>query len=332
MIITNKHDISVPLAVWLLFDEYDYISDPNYISATSLLKPLKQMILSKRIDKQNQEMDLSDLVASSLGSAIHDSIEKAWRQNAAKGMKILGYPAAVYENIAVNPTPEEIAANPAIIPVWFEQRNFREITIQGRTWKIGGKFDTVISGRLFDNKSTSVYSYIKGGKDEDYSKQGSIYRWLNPDLITDDFIYIQFIFTDWQRSESKRNPNYPQTRLKEHPVPLLSLDQTEAFIVEKLTALMRYADAPEDQIPECSDKDLWRSDPQFKYYGDPAKAQDPTARATRNFDSMADAQAFMASKGGKGAIKTVPGEVRACEYCAAFEICRQKDRYFVGSL
>ena len=29
--------------------------------------------------------------------------------------------------------------------------------------------------------------------------QGGIYKWLNPELITSDHVYIQFIFTD--RSE-----------------------------------------------------------------------------------------------------------------------------------
>ena len=49
MIITNNHGISLPLAVWLLHDDYDYVKDENYISATSLLKSTKQIILSKRI-------------------------------------------------------------------------------------------------------------------------------------------------------------------------------------------------------------------------------------------------------------------------------------------
>jgi hypothetical protein len=46
---------------------------------------------------------------------------------------------------------------------------------------------------------------------------------------------------------------------------------------------------------------------------------------------MAEAQAFMVEKAGKGVIKTVPGEVKACEYCPAFTICKQKDSYYAGS-
>ena len=332
MKITNQHDISVPLAVWLLHDDYDYVNDKTYISATSLLKPLKQLVLAKRINREETEIDLSDMIASSIGSALHDSIEKAWRQRAGTGMAKLGYPKHITDNLVVNPTPEQIAENPNIIPVWFEQRTVREIVVDGVTWKVGGKFDTVLQGRLFDNKSTSVWSYIKGGKDEDYRDQGSIYRWLNPTLITDDFIYIQFIFTDWQRREAKVNPKYPQTRIKEYPVGLRTLEDTEQFIRNKIALIQRYRDAPESEIPECTDEDLWRSDPQYKFYLDPEKAKDPSARSTKNFDNMAEAAAFQASKGGKGVIKTVPGEVKACEYCAGFNLCQQKERYFAGSL
>lgn len=325
MRITNRHDISLPLAVWLLHDEYDYVNEPNYISATSLLKPVKQLLLARRISRETQEVDLGDLVARAMGNALHDSIEKAWRRSAPTAMKLLGYPDHITGNIVINPTTEEIENNPNIIPVWFEQRSIKEYG----GYKIGGKFDTVLEGRLFDNKSTSVWSYLKGNKNEDYALQGSIYRWLNQNLITSDHIYIQFIFTDWQRHEAKRNPDYPQTKVKEHPVPLLSIADTERFISSRLAEIERYRDADESEMPECSDKDLWRSDPQYKYYSDPTKME---GRSSKNFDNMADAQAYMASKGGKGAVKTVPGQVKACEYCPAFEICRQKDRYFVGSI
>jgi hypothetical protein len=82
-------------------------------------------------------------------------------------MKKLGYPDKIAENIVVNPTPEQMGANPDIIPVWMEQRSFREIEVDGVTYKIGGKFDLVLEGRLFDAKSTSVYSYLLGRKDDD---------------------------------------------------------------------------------------------------------------------------------------------------------------------
>lgn len=327
MRLTNVHNISLPLAVWLLNDEYDYISKPNYISATSLLKSTRQLVLSRRVVQEDREMDLSDLLASRMGAAIHDSQEKAWRENGKKAMERLGYPPVVYENIAVNPSQEEIEANPNIIPIWIEQRSFRDIEVDGVTYTIGGKFDQVIQGRLFDTKTTSVYSYLLGRKDNDYALQGSIYRWLNPQLITDEYIYIQFVFTDWQKARSRGDENYPQTKTLEYPVKLLSIEETEQYVRNKVRELLQFQNATDEDIPYCTDKELWRGETVYKYYSDPAKTD---GRATRNFDGdKAAAYAFLAEKGGKGIVKEIVGEVKACSYCSAFSACKQKDHYFV---
>jgi hypothetical protein len=87
-------------------------------------------------------------------------------------------------------------------------------------------------------------------------------------------------------------------------------------------------DAPEEEIPQCTDEDLWRSDPVFKYY----KNGDITAkRSTKNFDTHQEAVIYMSTEnGGKGAIKEVPGQVTACKYCPAFMACTQKDSFIAS--
>ncbi|RUX60205.1 hypothetical protein EN989_11230 [Mesorhizobium sp. M7A.F.Ca.CA.002.12.1.1] len=328
MRLTNNHGISLPLAVWLLNDEYDYINEPNYISATSLLKSTRQLVLSRRVIQEDREMDLADLLASRMGAAIHDSQEKAWRENGQRAMQKLGYPEHVWSNIAINPTPDEVDANPNIIPIWIEQRSFREITVDGVTYKIGGKFDQVIDGRLFDTKTTSVYSYLLGRKDNDYAMQGAIYRWLNPTLITDAHIFIQFVFTDWQKARSRGDDGYPKTKTLEYPVEMPSIADTEEYIRGKIRELIRYGNVPDEQIPHCTDKELWKGETVYKYFSDPNKT---SGRATRNFDGdKAEAHNYMASKGGKGVVVAFPGEVKACGYCPAFNVCKQKDLYFVA--
>jgi hypothetical protein len=325
MQITNKHDISLPLAVWLLTDDYDYIQDERYISATSFLKPTRQIILSSRIAKGDKEADVSDFLASRMGSAIHDSVDKAWSSNAARAMKLLGYPDHIADNIAVNPTPEQIEANPNILPVWIEKREIREIEVDGKTWRVGGKFDMVIDGRLFDIKTTSVYAYIKGTKDEDYAMQGSIYRWLNPDKIDSEHIFILFLFTDWQAS-MKRTEGYPQIKTAEHPVVMNSPEDTLQFMQGKIRELSRLWDAPQSKLPECTPKELWLDPPKYKFYLDPEKAKDPTAKSSKNCDTLAEAKEYQASKGGRGVIVTKPGVPKACGYCAAFDTCEQRKR------
>ena len=46
---TNKNNVSLALAVFLMYDEYKYDDRSNAISATGLIKPLRQLVLSKQI-------------------------------------------------------------------------------------------------------------------------------------------------------------------------------------------------------------------------------------------------------------------------------------------
>ena len=325
MKITNNYNISLSLAVWLLHDEYDYVNEPNYISVTTLMKPLRHIILPRRIPRELVETDVSDFIARALGHSLHDSIEKSWVKGYKRSLALLGYPEKVIERVLINPTPEELASTPNAIPIYLEQRAKKTVEVNGKTWTVGGKFDMVAEGIVHDNKSTSAYTWVYGGRDEEHQQQGSLYRWLNPDKITEDFIRINYIFTDWQKAQAKQNPNYPQKRVESKDIVLLSEAEVQRWVEWKLQLVMKYWDAPERDIPNCTDEELWMSDPKFKYYADPAKT---SGRSTKNFDSLLEANAFKAEKGNKGIVITVPGEPKRCDYCDAFPICTQKDRYF----
>lgn len=318
--LTNITGISLPLAVWLAADDYDFSSiGRKAISATTFLKPVRQILLRERLTPETKTTpDVADYIASRLGHSIHDGIERAWIQHYAKAMKLLGYPQDLIDRIEVNPENPD----PKKIQVWLEQRVEREFM----GYIISGKFDMVLDGELQDNKSTSVYTYILGSKDDDYRAQGSLYRWLNPTRITKDHMNIQFIFTDWSRAQARANPSYPQQRVLEHRVELMSLKETEAWMRKKILELEAAADLEEGDIPHCSDKDLWRGETVYKYFSDPTKTD---GRATKNFDDPKEAAAFRAEK-GKGVIITVPGKVKACGYCPAFPICSQKELYEHG--
>ena len=326
MKITNVSGINLPLAVWLLHDTYDYVDMENYISATGLLKPIKQTILAARIPPTNREMDIAENIARALGHAIHDSIERAWiTPGAAAGaLKKLGYPETVIDRIVVNPSDEMLRERNDVIPVYLEQRAFREVVVNGVTYTIGGKFDMVADGVPFDHKSTSAFSWLFGTKDEDHQLQLSLYKWLNPEKISSDEACVNYIFTDWSRMQAKTNPKYPQKRVEEKRLPLLPVQQMDRWVHDRLSLIQRHWNDPEEKIPECSDKELWRSEPTYKYYKDPSKL---SGRSTKNFDSKHDAEQFKAEKGGVGVVITVPGEAKACNYCPVYDLCKQKDRY-----
>lgn len=314
---SNQLDIPLSIAVFLATDWYDYSEDPNEISATTLLKPVRQVILASRVPAEAGIVDISNLVQSRVGTAIHDGVERAWRENYRKALKALGYPERVIDRVRVNPTQEELEMTPDAIPVYIEQRTKKKL---GK-WTISGKFDLVVDGRVEDVKSTSVFTAMNNTSDEKYSLQGSIYRWLNPEIITKDEIAIQWLFTDWNKLRAMTEPKYPQQRHQQKIFPLLSIQATQAFIERKLNQIEGYWNAPEEEIPLCTDADLWRGEPVFKYYKNPAKTQ----RSTKNFDTHQEAMLRYIEDGSVGIVKEVPGQVMACKYCPAFPVCTQKD-------
>jgi hypothetical protein len=250
---------------------------------------------------------------------MHSSIENVWKHHYRTSLQKLGLPQRAIDAIEVNPEKPD----PDKIQVYTEIRVKRVIIVDGVTYVIGGQLDLAIEGRLQDIKKTSVWGYQqhKGISDEKWVLQGSIYRWLNPDKITHDQMYIQYILLDWSRGMMKRDPKYPPHPLPHRTVQLMSPAETERWIKAKLSEVAFYKDKPESELPECSDEDLWRTDPVYKYYADANAA--PGSRSTKNFDVLSEAMMHKNEK-GKGRIDTVPGKVKACLYCPAAPLCGQR--------
>lgn len=310
---SNVQDVPLALAVFLATDNYDHDDRSNVISATTLLQPLRQIILSKRIPESDTATPLASMMRLRIGSAVHDAIERSWKANYRQAMEAIGYPKRVIDMVRINPTTPE----PDTIPVYMEQRVEKRI---GK-WIVTGKYDFIAEGRVQDFKTATVWSYQQQTNADKQKKQGSLYRWLNPQIITADEIDIHHIFLDWQAAQARTNPKYPQRDFIKQTIPLMSLQETEQFVRKKLELLDKYWDAPEETIPQCNDEELWRREPQFKYY----QSGDTTKRATKVFDTLHDATLFQIEKKGAGVIKPVPGQVTACKYCAAFMACSQKD-------
>jgi hypothetical protein len=317
---TNNNNVPLSIAVWLARDEYDHVEDPFYISATTLIKSPRQIILGMRQPKTQQSdlIDISAMMSSRLGTAVHGSIEDTWLNHYKDCLVKLGYPAKIIERIRVNPTKEELNSN--IIPVYMEQRVSRQV---GR-WTLGGKYDFVGNGTLEDFKTTGVFSFMSGSNEWKYCLQGSLYRWLNPEIITSDHMNINFIFTDWVAIQAriKADKGYPATRIMPHKVMLKSLAETEVWVQRKIATLDFLLEAPEKDLPLCEAQDLWQDPPVFKYYKNPEKK----TRSTANFSTSAEAQIRWIQDGRVGEIVEVPGSCKGCLYCDAFMLCSQKDR------
>jgi hypothetical protein len=293
----NVSEVPLALAVFLATDSYDYSDNPTEISATTLMKPLRQIILPSRIPPGEGLPDLASMMNSRMGTAIHDGIERAWITNHQCALAALGYPEHLIERIVINPPMEEPLREDQIA-IYLEQRVKRSI---GK-WTITGKFDFIGEGKVQDFKSTGTYTYKKQVNALKYAQQGSLYRWLAPEIITSDVMEIHYIFTDWKPAFSKADPSYPPKRFHTQSLNLMGMNETEAFIRRKIALIEQYWDAPEEEIPHCDDEELWRSEPQFKYYKNPAKTQ----RSTKNFSSMQDAMLQLSIDGNVGVVKEVP--------------------------
>lgn len=313
--LTNRFNLPMSMAVFLAADDYDgpqAEEGVKVISATSLLKSTRQVVLGFRLPEETFT-DVSDLISSRMGQAYHTAVEHAWLTNLQKSLESLGYPKRLRDAIVVNPEPGTDLKNK--VPVYLEQRAEKKIA----GWVVSGKFDLIVDGVLEDVKSTSTYTYEKQTNKDKYSQQGSIYKWLNPDLITSDHIQINYIFTDWTaRYASKQG--YPPLKIHAQKIPLMSVKETENFIKSKLREIDKYLEADEYQIPLCSDEDLWRSEAKWQYWSNPNNKQ-----ATKNFDSLLEANTHLLSKGNKGVVIKKEGEVKACKYCPVFNLCSQKD-------
>lgn len=324
MPLTNVKNLPMSVAVWLAHDTYDRVTSNDYISATGLLRPVKQIVLGSRVPPEKQLQDISELVPSRMGTAIHEAIEKAWIGSYRTGMANMGVQQHIIDRVRINPTAVDLVNDPTIIPIYMEQREIRNFM----GYRIGGKFDFIIEDELEDFKSTKVYSYQAKSNDQDYIRQASIYRWLNQDKVKKETFKINYIFTDWLRSKVIQDPTYPRSQILQKTFHLMSIAETEAFMANKLQQVKRYENSPESDIPACSDEDLWRSPSAFKYYKNPAK----TEKSTKNFDTMAEANGRLVEDGHVGIVKEVKGEVRRCNYCPAFSVCKQKDAYIANGL
>lgn len=319
---SNDSNIPLAVAVHLAADTYDFKPKDKSLSATDFNKSVRQIVLRKRANNGKLDLeptDIGNLVKSKMGTSIHDSIEATWSNDKlrTKGLRALGYPEKLIERIKFNPDPTTLQEDD--IPVYMEQRG--SIELDGYT--IAGKFDYVGHGELQDFKSTGTWKWNHlSDADQDYRRQGSIYRLIHQNIITKDYMSIIFWFTDWKKAEAKKNPKYPQSAIVPHKIKLLSIEETKKEMREFISEIEKYKDTCESELPECSPEHLWQGSPVYKYYKNPTKR----TKSTANFDNMYEAQTRFMKDGGVGLIVTVPAEAKACHYCNAYSICTQKDK------
>lgn len=271
---TNKYNLPNELISWIKTDEYDY--QQGVISATTLLQPARAYALKKN-NYDKLQVDLTNIVSSRIGSVIHDSLAECVAIDEGRGD--------------------------------FKEKRFY-VQVSGR--KISGKIDLFLNHTVKDYKTTTVYKYLK--KDfKDYVRQLSIYRYIlvKNGLTVNDFGCIYFLFNDWSKKDLNKD-GYPQSKILQQKLQLMSVDDTEKFIIDKLNEF----DSALFKLPECTSEQLWQTETTYAVM----KNLD-AARAIRVFATKHEAEQF--NDGKLNVIVERKGVAKRCEYCSVYPICQQ---------
>lgn len=288
MKITNKHNLNWLLVKWLSEDDYDY--HPGVYSATTLLKPVRQVLLYER-HWDEMEADVMDFVRMRFGTAWHDSMEKALKDD------------------------------PSLL---VEKRLFTVVNVDGREMKISGKPDAIewVSDgvvKLYDHKSTSVWKVIKKDTDE-WIIQLSIYRYIiscETDDYVDDEAEINLLFTDWQKDKAGKDDDYPDYPIMSMKIKLMSLKETEEFIKRELKKFIEHENTADNDLPYCTSEELWSEPDIWAIY------PEGSDRCKKRCYSEEEANEYVKNMKTPARIEFRKGKAKRCAYCSARPFCNQ---------
>jgi len=255
MKLTNKHDLHPILFTTLAHSDYDFKPKSRQISATTLLKPIKEIVLAQQNPDLLPTMDVTDFTAAKLGSSFHAVLEKVWTEEPHFVTTVIKdyFPEYADRELLVNPTKKQIKKSDNPLVVYIEQRGF--ISING--WDIFMKFDVVFDGQVQDAKTTSAWKYAKGDI-LDYQLQMGMGKIIHPKIIKDiDHFKIHYIFKDWS-AKYENTPNYPSASAISATYPHLPNQEVIDWIEDRLNLLedTLYSGYDAQDIP-CSDHDRW---------------------------------------------------------------------------
>jgi len=300
------------VAAMLTYNDYDYTDDPTIISTTSLMKPVNMVALERFNNGCDKEVDVEGLIPSVMGSAMHSLLEVALQTTDKPTWEMLGVKADKLE---------------------IQQEVRKAVKVNGTDFTLSGKFDVLYKygdnpWRLADLKTMSTWGTVLSSKEKnlEFTKQLSIYRWLNQDKEIDDIAEIFFWYTDWSKVKARQDKQYPQSRVGHFEIALWSIEETERFIRTRLHEISLALDSLKNTGRTgvaCRPEDLWQSEASWKYYKPNKQGKLNYNRATKVFSQQSEAIAFMANNGNVGEVKEFPAMIKRCNYCSVRDFCEQ---------
>ena len=221
MKITNKYGL--PETIVNVVKRPTYSKGEAHLSATELLTS-PRIVQLRSLNMDNIEQDVSDMVWSIFGTAIHGVLEHGKADNHI-----------------------------------VEERLRAEID----GWTISGAIDLQevdANGIMIsDYKTTGAWSVMN--EKSDWVNQLNIYAWLVEKVkkVPVKGIQIVAIIRDWSRRDAANKEGYPQAPIVTITLPLWSFEDREAFIRERihLHSEAHFAVVSNGNLPYCTPADMW---------------------------------------------------------------------------
>lgn len=222
MLITNIHGAPATL-VALANKNYYSKGDADY-SVTELLSPPRVRRLRERHHSRLQQ-DVSDMLWSMLGSALHVVAERASADQHVTEERIIADINGVKVSGAID---------------------LQEMTSEG-----------VI---ITDYKFTSAYSVMNEKKE--WEEQLNLYKWLVESVKRIPVLSLRICALIRDFSRHDRRENYPASPIHMVEIPMWDSVKVEMFVRERLHlhAEAKFADAMDEPLPHCTDDERWFSE------------------------------------------------------------------------
>ncbi|MCH5165627.1 MAG: hypothetical protein J1G01_04430 [Clostridiales bacterium] len=278
MIITNNNNLPAPF-VKMAEDHYEI--KPKRYSVTTLLKPVREILLNRRYNDVI-EQDCSDMIWMLFGQATH----------------------AILEKYTVGKTE-------------FAEEKLEYTFDSGYT--VSGVIDLydMEKAEVVDYKTASVWKVIKRDFD-DWRKQGLMYAWLlrKNGLPCDDITFYA-ILKDHSIGKAKREAGYPQSNIFKYAFPVTdaAIAEIDKFIRDKLDDIIEYEDKSDDELPLCSEEDRWNDGDKY------AVMKKGRKTALRVLDSEEEAELYKQNNGGDYIEKRPGEDKKCNDYCRCCTKC-----------
>jgi len=203
-----------------------YSSSGDY-SVTEIIDPPRLVRLKKRHGHE-VEQPLSSVIASMMGTAMHEYFEKYLKKWVFK----TGYGGYTFE--------EQL-----------------EIGMLER--KLSGRYDIRDNLDLIDLKTCKVWKKVFDPNLKEWTEQQNCYNYLIKEARNIELkrLLIIAIYKDWQEGQSLRNPTYPNDQVEEYELPKWPYQVTKDFIETNLRRHIAVEDVPDDELPACSREERW---------------------------------------------------------------------------